>query len=63
MITTDFRKMFLYGDLAEISKLSKIPASTIGNWRYKNSKPTLANAEKVLNALGYELKIVKRRVI
>ena len=33
--------------------------NTINNWIYYDIQPTLDNAERVLNAMGYELKIEK----
>jgi DNA-binding phage protein len=32
---------------------------TIEDWLYKSQSPSLVNAERVLNALGYEIAIVK----
>lgn len=34
---------------------------TIPNWRHTNFGPQLGNFEAALNALGYELKIVRKR--
>ena len=33
--------------------------NTINNWIFCDIQPTLDNAERVLNAMGYELKIEK----
>lgn len=33
--------------------------SSISSWRYQGHIPTLTTASKVLEALGYEIKIVK----
>lgn len=46
--------------IAELSKLSNVSNRTIENWEYRGIEPTLDNYVKVLNALGYELKIIKK---
>ena len=43
-------------DLADRSGLNR---RTMSDWRY-NRMPTISNFEAALNALGYELRIVKR---
>lgn len=43
----------------KMAKLSGVDVSTFSNWKFKCS-PTLINIEAVLNALGYDLKAVKR---
>ncbi|MCI8459417.1 MAG: helix-turn-helix transcriptional regulator [Clostridia bacterium] len=43
-----------------LSKLSGVGEGTIGNWIYCGFTPTLDNFQKVLNALGYDLSIVKK---
>lgn len=47
----------------KISDLSKVSNRTIEKWIYKGVMPSLDKAEKVLNALGYELKIVKKEEV
>lgn len=44
----------------ELSKQSGVYPTTIQKWLYKGVEPSLTNAEKVLNALGYRLKIEKK---
>jgi len=60
MITSEFRKMINNKGARMTAELSKIPRATIGNWIYAGNVPSIVNAEKVLNALGYELKIIKK---
>lgn len=43
----------------ELSKRSGVHLRTIQNWIYGIAEPSLSNAEKVLNAMGYQLQIVK----
>lgn len=43
-----------------LSKLSSVPVRTIANWELKKAIPTIDNFNKVLNSLGYELKICKK---
>lgn len=66
MITTEFRKAISGLSAEKISMLTgkkgfqKVSISTISQWKYNNIVPSIENAEKVLKALGYELKIVKK---
>lgn len=46
----------------KLSMLSGVKATTIRNWEYGIAIPTLDNFQKVLNALGFELRIVGRDV-
>lgn len=46
--------------LCDIGPKSGIQYDTISNWRYRSS-PTLVLFQAALNALGYDLKIVKLR--
>lgn len=43
-----------------LAEKSKVPYSTIGNWVQGKAIPNLLNAEVVINAMGYDLKLVKR---
>ena len=60
MITGEFRKTINNKGVRITAELSGIPLATIGNWVYAGNVPSIVNAEKVLNALGYELKIIKK---
>lgn len=42
----------------QLSKRSGVHLRTIQNWIYCGVEPSLPNAEKVLNALGYQIKII-----
>ena len=44
----------------QIGREARVPYRTIENWLYAGVKPPMDKAEKVLNALGYELVIKKR---
>ena len=46
--------------IAKIAKKSGVKERTIMNWVYANSIPSIENAEKIFNALGYEIKIEKK---
>ena len=43
-----------------LSALSGINSRTINNWEYCNVMPPIDKLQKVLNALGYDLRIVKK---
>lgn len=43
-----------------LSEASGVGYSMIEKWEYANAQPTVSNFNKVLGALGYELKICKR---
>ena len=43
------------GHIPEIARKAQVGTSTIQNWITGGNMPTLDNAEKVLNALGYGL--------
>lgn len=43
-----------------LSKMTNISKTTIRNWYHDYRSPSLDNAEFVLDALGYEIKIVKK---
>jgi len=45
-----------------IAKLSGIPIGTIEHWEYCGHIPPIDKYNQVLNALGYELTIVKKEV-
>lgn len=40
-----------------IAQKAGLHINTINHWIYEDIQPTLDNAERVLNAMGYELKI------
>tara|TARA_R110000787_G_scaffold92755_3_gene194882 strand:+ start:505 stop:699 length:195 start_codon:yes stop_codon:yes gene_type:complete len=40
---------------AELAQVSGVTINTLYNWRHGFAKPTLANVEKTLDALNYEL--------
>lgn len=42
-----------------LARKADIRLNTINGWVYGNVQPTLENAERVLNALGYRLTIEK----
>ena len=42
-----------------LARKADIHLNTINGWVYGNVQPTLENAERVLNALGYRLTIEK----
>ena len=44
----------------ELSRKAKVGLSTINNWLYEGIEPTISNAEKVLDALGYEIVIKEK---
>jgi transcriptional regulator with XRE-family HTH domain len=46
--------------IKEISDISGVSISTINKWEYCGVMPTVDNFQKVLNALGYDLRIVKK---
>lgn len=56
-----FLKILKNSDLSicELARCSGVPLRTIQNWIYNGVDPTVGNLEKVLNALGYEIKIEK----
>lgn len=43
--------------IRQISELSGVSTTTINHWIFDGIEPTLGNAEKVLNALGYKFEI------
>lgn len=45
----------------EISRRSGVPVRTIEEWYYNDREPSLYKAEKVLEALGYEIIFENRR--
>lgn len=45
MLTSDLR-------MADISRLTGIPRSTISNWMRRGTYPSADNAEKIANAIG-----------
>lgn len=45
--------------LAKISELSGLPKETIGSWVHRQRNPGYYNLLAVLNACGYDLKLVK----
>lgn len=45
---------------AGLSEMTGISKTTIRNWYHDYRRPSLDNAEFVLGALGYEIKIVKK---
>lgn len=46
--------------IRELSELSGITVGAIRHWEYGGVMPTVDNFQKVLNALGYDLYIVKK---
>lgn len=46
--------------IRELAELSGVNQRTISNWEYSGIMPTIENFQKVLNALGYDLRIVKK---
>lgn len=60
MTTTEFINVINFEGATQTAKLSGMPKTTIKSWLYEKRSPTLLNAEKILKALGYELKIVKK---
>lgn len=47
------------GNRKALAQKAGLHINTINNWIYEDIQPTLDNAERVLNAMGYELKIEK----
>lgn len=45
---------------SELSRKSGVRLNTINNWLYEGIEPTISNAEKVLDALGYEIVIKEK---
>ena len=43
-----------------LAKRSGLHATTIQRWRYTGMEPSLGDIEAVLNAMGYDLKPVRR---
>jgi hypothetical protein len=60
MLIDDLVNMIVVENRDFLAKKSKVPYSTIGNWVQGKAIPNLLNAEAVINAMGYELKLVKR---
>ena len=50
------------GDLSteHLTKVSGVSRSIIRRWRNGRNAPRIENVEAVLNALGYELKVIKK---
>lgn len=46
---------------SELSRKSGVHMNTINNWLYEGIEPTISNAEKVLDALGYEIVIKEKK--
>lgn len=51
------------GCIPTIARLANVPPTTVHNWVQDKNIPSTDKAEKVLNALGYELKIVKKEEV
>lgn len=47
--------------LSVLARKSGVPESTLRSWLKYGVEPTLANAEKVAEAMGKEIVMVKRR--
>lgn len=47
--------------LTKLSILTGIPRGTIANWRYTKTDIPLNKVEILLNTLGYDIDVVKRR--
>lgn len=45
-----------------LSRLARIPETTIRNWENQGFEPTFINYQKIVNALGYEIELVKKGV-
>lgn len=45
---------------AKIAQMSGVSKGMIENWLYGGFMPTLENAERIYEALGYEIKICKK---
>jgi DNA-binding phage protein len=43
-----------------IAKQAEIPKTTIWSWFYNGAEPAVSKFNAALNALGYELKIIKK---
>lgn len=48
--------------MRELSELSGITVGTLKHWEYSGVMPTVDNFQKVIEALGYELHIVKKNM-
>ncbi len=61
-INEELNQKILQSDLSikEIARKSGIHANTISIWLNNKGQPTLANAQYVLQALGYDIQIVKK---
>ncbi len=46
--------------IRELSELSGITFGALKHWEYGGVMPTVDNFQKVIGALGYELRIVKK---
>ena len=44
----------------QLSRLAGLPNSTIQNWEAKGAIPSIVNYAQVLDAMGYEIKIVRK---
>ena len=60
MLIDDLVEMVKTENRDRLAKQSKVPYSTIGNWVQGKAIPNLINAEVIINAMGYDLKLVKR---
>lgn len=60
MIKEKLIKLIKKRGILMTSELSKIHINTLGGYTRQGVCPSLDKAEKILNALGYELVIVKR---
>lgn len=46
--------------MTHLEEVSGVARHSMSNWRKATANPYFASIEDVLNALGYELKVVKR---
>lgn len=46
--------------IAYVSRVSGVSASTIGNWMDDASSPSVQKFDRVLSALGYKMRIMKK---
>ena len=46
--------------MTHLEEVSGVARHSMSQWRKANANPYFASIEDVLNALGYELKVVKR---
>lgn len=44
----------------QLSRLAGLPNSTIQNWESHGAIPSIVNYAQVLDAMGYEIKIVRK---